>query len=1276
MGQPLPDYGQPPTASSLSKATQSIAGPSGSVSDGPPILQTRPRALPAAPRGPPPTKVAAPLNPVVHTVQRVPARMISSNSVTCVASQAEHTVRGGLPQSSASRPPPTLFARRVLPPSAATAPGFQGAELKHAPPPASLTTFTREQPTLTREQPVASTSYGSATTILPRNVGLDPAVQSSQPWLCHQRAVTVPADKSPSSGQIKLRAAEPEEMRPASACSLSSSVSTSLTSPSKEPFRPSSSASSRSRDNGDDQAWQAPTASTGHRPLATEHPAKPEVSQQRRTVPMQVHRAPTRATRRASRVLPPSTDLQAFLSSTATAAASDFQWPSTASATTRLPTTTAPVEIPTKRPASAMSSNSLSNSLVANAVTVVSVERSASPSGRQSPMHAHPADGALAKGTEVSEHVVETILRTPESNHDNSNLEAVSVALPNVPVENYAEPKSPSHEATQTPLTNVAVSTIDANPGVDHQVTSLAAESEASRFSEPAKVAQSVSMASLASLPDTLNGLAEEIAPQTDNSEGKAAVEEVRSSAISDMALSSEQVATLPNGSPAAPAGIDNVSKDAVRSVDIAALAANLPLAKGTPADDISRPVLAGNRQKTAFRPQKHHKPTEELAWIPLPTLTTDTLQMDTGASRSALSGSTANNADHATLTSAVREAKPSVPVQQQPLKSSLNLGRSPVPPEPVPREVRSVSAMTGSMPSHAKPADLLRSSHPVRAARPRQPVGAASRTLQVSDKAKPPPTKKQASSSSTGPRTERPRFGAGGGVARSLIPSDKPAVSASSSRLPASKASSARQGSIFSRLTAPTAASAGKAKPRIPSEAKETFKRPLPSSRPVNKKPSTMSLKSSQGAADRQPRPLKDETNIGSMSRVQETASVDGKGRKGTDEAVVSPQSQDDRGPLLAEGPSATLLADMAIAAENVKDSARVMKDNVSYEDGKEAGHSIAAVSMSTATLKSQEGLSSAGVPTLTSNAGPADTSPLLAAASIPLPSSPTPPAANEHPFQSTSILAELGFRPAGAFDANKVFTSPTALPVGPSSDGVGQRRLDQGPASPLPAHDHHLSADEEVPDLGRDRASMPDSEGNGQDTRNKSSMHNRSVDENTESFAMADATVIVHDLEELGLNSITETDVAVEQTQVPAETDGQLDREGPEVMTQPAELTDSVLSESESAPMKPNTQTVSDARVITSVDEHHASHSPVPADIPLPQDVTMTFDASLSMLASPTRGMQELLARSTGPQGLEERSPLLLEKEYLPEIGAGQYEYDETVLDAYSTTSGSAGS
>lgn len=1271
MGQPIPDYAQSSTASLISRPSKTTTHPPEGANAGPSHPTARPHALPAAPRGPPPTKPIANQNPTIHTVHRAPGRMMPANPTEGPASVLSQAAKGTLPSSSSSlstsqgpsRPPPTLFARRVLPPSSAISMGSRANEARLLSSTGSLTTFPRDHP-------LASTSHGSPATVLPKNISLDAPNHSNQAWSTHQPPLILPADNHTSA---PAQASQSESsQRPALACSLSSGVASTSTSPSKEPFRPTSSAPSRFHDRDDDPIRHAPISSTLNQPGAPIHAAKVEPPQQRRVVPAQVHRAPTRATRRASRVLPPSTDFQDFLSSTAAAAASESQWPVPSAPTA---SATGLAEIPTKRSASAMSTASLSSSTVA----VFPMERSVSPTGTH-PTQIQPVKDALPEATDTSQSLVNTSSTDSTTRENCVPQEEDVIILSQSDVADSARSAIATGFTLQTTTQMLPADSASSSHGTDicltPQIIPPMRTSQPSGASQASLSPQIVST-SLVVADKLGDGLQGGIHRESGSeSERKAAHAEVQASEVPDTATTTDEEVNLANKPYSDIMGSSAASKDLPHSVDIAALAANLPLAKREITGETSRPPLAGARQKTAFRPQKPHKSTEELAWMPLPALIADKVYSNAEPSGSVLSSSSAKHDSTVTAASAHNEDKPSVSEQQN-LKSSLNLGRPPARAEQAPRQaqIRSVSTTSTSAQPPAGGAVLLRSSHPVRAVRPRQPIIPAPRQVQVSEKVKPPPTKKQILSFSTGSRVERPVYG--GGAARSVNPSTRPAVSANSSRLPASNASStARQGSIFSRLTAPTAASAGKAKPRIPSESKETFKKPLLSSRPPVKKASTVSLKSSQGSQDRLARVLKDETNTANIARTQSSAPTSANVDKALNQQEKLAQIENTQALATSTAsldPSAT---DPGITAEaasvhSAADSNLQSRNNNADTDS----DTTATSSLAESYRKSQESTALPVLPTPSLKVKHDEYSVLQAATSIPLPSSPSTFAVVVQPHKSNSILAELGIIDAGASQTTNV-PSPTRSLVDNKSFSRESHSNSSGAAvsdSVARIDQANAHKDKEAPELEQIQAVSPNSEATVQEIGSKRSVQTEMLDDNAESFASADATVILHNLEELGLDSTANTDPAIGQIEAPEATDRILD-----YLTSASQQSDSSKDiapvSASSTPIKAPAQSTTNASLPKLSPEQpptERSQSPKPEDVPLPHDVTAAFDASLSILASPIRGMRELLARSTGPQALEERSPLLLEKEYLPENAAGQYEYDDTVLDMYCTTS-----
>lgn len=1227
VGQPAPDYSQSLPATSLSKSTSARAPAPASVyaPPAPVVPRSKPLPHPPPPHAPSPVKASSSIQgPPLHTVYRAPAR---SNLAASTDSNSAHTETRPHVQLSSSlnasqggppRPPPTLFARRVLPSSSSVSSSAQTGDKN----PAGIL---RGSTTFASHEPVASTSYSAP--ILPRSLTSDAIYHQVPAWPAHHRATTAPS----ASGEPDLQSCSHVQVdvatsRPTSVLSYASSIPSSSVSPLQDFLRPSSSTSSRSTEQNENHTEPAPTEALPGLSAATS--SRAVQPQQRRVVPAQVHRAPSRATRRASRVLPPSTDLQAFLSSTATDAASEFKWPAPSSAVSQAVQSN-PVDLPIKRPASAMSTASQ----VSGTFAVGQVERPATSSESHESVNSNlplaaekdvasvPPNTIYACPTNANE-IAETT-NTPATEDDVHLVEnrAVkdSTTIHNVTLDRTSEGGATTSLKSVEPET-----TLSAAIGSQD-----AAESPKDRRPEVAQLPVPAQMSHSEAVQSD-----NAIQPPTD----------VQQLTPVDPRLT---VATAPEPAQLMLQPANSLAAE-LPVVDIAALAAKLSLAQISTLSDGPRPPLAGMRQKTAFRPQKHNKPVGEVPWMPLPTLTASKEEVLLPDSR--INAGTSNSNERGQEPTGPVTVQPVVSsYSQNPLKSSIGLSRSQPARLQPPQQV---SSNSNPAPQPNRGFNLTRSVHSAHPIIPRETVASTQRGATLNEKNKPPPAKKQALSSSTGHNSGRPVFG--GNTLRGAASVSKPVVSAPASRSVASKNGAARQGSIFSRLAAPTAASAGKAKARIPSATRETFKKPAPPSGVLSKKSSTLSLKSSQGPTDYAPRTLKDATNTASRGRAPPGVTEKGV-RSFTSEKLQQSTKPEINAGILNSTPSPNDAAPTSQHGVHPEfPSVKPLPMSLEHTAQKE---------LPCQTLLAQADPSGSEQPLYTHGG---DSTP-LSYPNIAEPQTYLQP-------QSSNILAELGI------ESNAIpLPRNAALPLTQSQE--------------VTLENAHIAASDKTPDLSVPEDSTINRSAANVDF-NGFSLHPSATFDSTKSTTgpeleetspmdmpagsatvedeeLGDQTVIFHDLGSLEGESDIALNAIEEQDSLPASVPEAVvldSSQGNNTELLPKDDVE-VISNNADTPAKTAVQSIVASR------RHDVtlmgSHSPMPEEVPLPADLTHPLDPSLSILASPTSSMHDLLARSTGRKAQEEGSPLLLEKEYLPSMGSGQYQYDETVLEAYPSTS-----
>lgn len=1193
-------------------------------------------------------------------------------------SHSEQKLSSQQPASLASshghqaRPPPTLFARRVLPNS--TGASVNAVEQRPAPVVAHLTTFYGPR------EPVASTSYAPPT--LPKSHTVEALYrqQSSEslPWSAHQRAVTAPnAAILPEALTKPFQDPQAAVKRPASACSLGSEVNAPSSSPAKEPFRPSSSVGSRQVERSvSPPSVPAESAAATTRPIHT---------QQQRAVPAQAHRASARNPRRASRVLPPSADLQAFLSSTATDAASEFKWPLAAS--TAQPSISTAVEVPSKRPASAMSiiSQTYAGTGTVRIDREPALHVGGGPAVDQDFMKRHlkehttsyNAEGQKAEGPQSSDYAQhqEAKADSPRRPLSPKSPKAVENVVPTEPapqVEQQYE-SAPSVQVEQpTPQRILTQAETDHSPAISRQPVSEGEppiEQATMQKTVPADSAVDIEAAdhqAVASEPTTAGTATGVAAPVVQESHpasqasltGERAASPVCPPLESAGAPQSESTLPLQGGSqPAADAELPTVTS----VLDIAKLAASLPTASTNLSTSI-RPTLAGSRQKTAFRPQKHHRqaassttevrlahPADRHAPLPSfdPQHSLDLTPTDPPAVAH----------PHATATERGLVVK-------NPLSASLGPGKSgPLLPPAVSQQPRSVSASltaaNRSKTAHA-PAKPLSSA---RTAGTRAPAPSKPRLQPSSDSARPPPAKKHVLSSSAGPSSSRPAFNAGG--SRSLSNSAKQNNATENPRPAAKAASTARQGSIFSRLAAPTAASAARAKSKVALEAKESFKKPALPSGSLSKKSSAISLKSSHGASAIPGRTLKESTNqrdkpvlpsnhdTGTTKSAAKVGAVDAR-EIGVGERIESDSDKVAIDILVVE---AVPRHSLSTTEEQVQHATHT------YGHGRDATEPQLLM-----TVEDSEHYQRAAA----DSERPQDkTAPSSEAASIPLPSSP-----HQGEDKQRSMLAESGL------------TSDLVPGASPSLlEEVQQQEIEpsSNENTNMTTREGLAFCESATSAASREATSgMTDNveEQTVGDTQGSTLNTPAAVVEEDLSLASAgdltvlgddpsaDRTTIVHGLEDEHDSNPScdlDTQESVCEEGTPDAFLSNTTSATPPSLDALTKSTRSMTNNSTSEPSLPHS--VASFPISLEHPDAHSQTIVLPQDVALPQDQSLVQDPSLSVLMSPARGMQDLLARSTGRKAEEEGSPLLQEKEYLPSIQPGQYEYDDTILDAYSS-------
>lgn len=1206
--------------------------------------------------------------------------------------QSEQKLSSQQPASLASshghqaRPPTTLFARRVLPNSTGASVNVQQ---RIAPVATHLTTFYGPR------DPVASTSH--APPILPKSHTAEALhrAQSSESlsWPAHQRAVTAPnVSILPEALTKPFQDSQAAVNRPASSCSLGSEVNASSSSPAKEPFRPSSSVGSRQVERS-----VSPPSVPAESATATGIAAyRPIHTQQQRAVPAQAHRAPARNPRRASRVMPPSADLQAFLSSTATDAASEFKWP-LAAPTAQTSVSTA-VEVPSKRPASVMS---IISQTYASTGTVrierdpashndiaPAIDQDFTSRHLQEHTTSHYDESQRAERPHSSDHVQHQEAKADSPRQPLSpNTEAVENLIPTAlaPHVEHKHESAPSVQVEQPTPQRILTQTegahspamssqpvLEGGPPVEQATTQKIVTSDSGTgIQTPSSTEDPLAKASEPSTPGTASGAAAPVA-QEYHPASQAARTDEHAASPARLPLESAKMprsdSTRPpqgGSQPAADVALPTVTS----ALDIAKLAASLHTASTSLSTSI-RPTLAGSRQKTAFRPQKHRRQVASSTTEVRPAHAAESHAPLTPFDHQHSLGLTPMDPPTVAHTHAI--ATEYEPVVRNPLSASLPGKSRPLLPPAVSQQPRSVSTSVAgavrSKPAHAsaQPASSARPAAGVRALAPSN-----TRLQASSESTRPPPAKKQVLSSSTGSSSSRPAFSAGG--SRTLSNPAKSKIAAENSRPAAKPASAARQGSIFSRLAAPTAASAARAKPKVASEVKESFKKPALPSGSLSKKSSSVSLKSSHGPSGIPGRTLKDSTNQRDKPILDANHAMATTKSAARVEAPKACQNGDEK----RFDPSADKVAVEVRLAGEIPQHSLIASEEQVHQATHTYGHGEKAAEPQPPQTVEDNGHSQNAAADLER---PQDkTAPVSDAISVPLPSSP-----HQGEDKLHSMLAELGLTsnllPVHSISPAKE-ASPSLLEevqqqeIEPFSSDTTNMTTSEGPA----VRESATSAASREPPPGMtdhtEEQTMADTPGSTLNTPAAVVEEGLSLTPAGDVTILgddpsADRTTIVHSLDD-------EENVNTGCDQAPQETDHE---EG---------TPDALLSNTISAAPLPSDAFVRSTEIVTHASssepslsqsvaaspislvnpDTHSQTIVLPQNIALPQDQSLAQDPSLSLLMSPTRGMQDLLARSIGRKAEEEGSPLLQEKEYLPSLQPGQYEYDDTILDAYSS-------
>lgn len=960
-----------------------------------------------------------------------------------------------------------------------------------------------------------------------------------------------------------------------------------------------------------------------------------------RAVPAQIHRAPSRAARRASRVLPPSTDLQAFLSSTATDAASEFKWPAPTSVIVP-----EPVEVPHKRPASAMSAASEAPT----SSNAVQMERILPDFLTQYVTIAKPLNQPSQGESEDVQHLESDKESAKKLQQPAPILSPAEVEV-NEPHFAHEVLKSPAHKAdsAQTEMSALVVqSGTPREPVIESAPSAATQQDSALNASEQSQKSEMVPPNSIVEVAHPL--IEEATAVQAIETSGTLSNVEPEAA----LSIPSDKVPKASNLTERGLADIDTgVAAEGVtpqehvvqpsedvapepRMLDTAISTASKPVPSTTP---VTLPLIsASSRPRTAFMPRRRHRPAENVTpAAPSPSLPAHVLHPT-----SSVQGNKAAQWEPLAPMDAVNETSG----PKNPLAASLGVRQSKALDSlSVTKQARSVSAsVTVSNQAKASTVSSYAQAQSSRETSSRSVAGPSyARPTGGSERgAKPPPAKKQALSSSSGPSAGR--LTTSTNASRSAA--NKPASGASAESVPPIGKGTSRtrpQGSIFSRLAAPTAASAARAKPRVASEARETFKKPASSTGILSKKNSTVSLKSSHGPTGTNAQPLRESTNkstktqapvqtsgvVSKASNLHSLTNVPPSGDATTRDDNVAMEGQDQ-----ISGEDAPALA-VVIEGEPMPSSKHAPKmiapereaENHRTDAGEEAQY--------------QREQAQAETPVLAPSLKADET--FHTASYVPLPCSPP---GSDLPI----ILAELDLPGA---DENLQAVHNAITPV--QLSGNAAVTAEGGDVSELPVQERLLSLSNNREDAvrpvglsssARDRkeketvSSIPDTDS----TPSFDLTHTATctIDEcaDAEANHTADQTVIVNDLSDV-------------QCAAPHEQAGQASHSS--AASSPVQVSPS-FSEQADTP-KNYSQHSQNSMAFTS---SNLSKSPTPESIPLPED------ASLSLFVSPTKSMQDLLARSTGRQAEEESSPLLLEQEYHAPAIAAQYEYDETVLEA----------